>query len=150
MSRSGIFGLQKEHLRGGQIGDVIVNRRADKNDVLFEQPGINVVSALAAAGLFDHHGYESRPAIFWFVVEIFHLSKVLRVQEPEPCHFDSVCGDGANSGILREPVESFVTPQLRFHPIERTLLCQTSVNCCCGFATMSWRRVPARDSALRR
>src|ERR1700720_3853165 len=45
-------------------------------------------------------------------------------------------GDGANSGILREPVESFVTPQLSFHPIDRTLLCQTSVNGCCGFATM--------------
>src|ERR1700731_1888062 len=47
--------------------------------------------------------------------------------------------DGANSGVLREPVESFVTPQLSFHPIERTLLCQTSVNCRGGLATMAGR-----------
>ena len=66
-----IFGLQKQQLRGDQIGDVIVNRRADKNDVVFQQPRINVVGALAAAGLFDHHGYERCAAIVWFV-EIFH------------------------------------------------------------------------------
>src|ERR1700736_2159071 len=48
-----------------------------------------------------------------------------------------VCrGHGANSGILREPVESFITPQLSFHPIEGTLLCQTSANRFGGFATM--------------
>src|ERR1700676_5284348 len=41
------------------------------------------------------------------------------------------------SSILREPVESFITPQLRFYPIERTLLCQTSANCFRRFVTMS-------------
>src|SRR5437879_7475214 len=46
------------------------------------------------------------------------------------------CGGCANSGILREPVESFITPQLSFHPIERTLLCQTSANCLRRFATV--------------
>src|SRR5258708_16272988 len=40
------------------------------------------------------------------------------------------------SGILCEPVESFVAPQLSFHPIERALLCQTSANCFRGFATV--------------
>src|ERR1700738_1696490 len=44
---------------------------------------------------------------------------------------------GANPSILREPVESFITPQLRFYPIERTLLCQTSANRLRRFVTMS-------------
>jgi hypothetical protein len=70
-----IFCLEKEHLGGGQIGDVIVNGCADENDVLFEEAGIDVVSAFATAGLLHDHGYERRPAIFWFV-ESFHLSKV--------------------------------------------------------------------------
>src|SRR5271168_1540088 len=39
----GIFGLEKQHLGGGQIGDMVVNRRANKDDVLFEQPGIDVI-----------------------------------------------------------------------------------------------------------
>ena len=134
-----IFGLQEEHLGGGQIGDVVVNRRADKDDVFFEEPGINVVSAFAAAGLFDHHRNERCAAILWFF-EIFHLSKVV---EPlvflafRTCHFDSAAATVLNLSILREPVESFVTPQLSFHPIERTLLCQTSANDFGGFATMA-------------
>ena len=57
-----IFGLEEEHLGGGQVGDMVVDRRADKDDVFFEQAGIDVVGALAAAGLLDHHGYESGPA----------------------------------------------------------------------------------------
>src|SRR5713226_4908309 len=66
-----IFSLKKQHLRGGQIGNVVINRRANKNDVFLEEPGVNVVGALTAAGLFDHHGYESCPAIFRFF-EVFH------------------------------------------------------------------------------
>src|SRR5258705_3227074 len=46
------------------------------------------------------------------------------------------CGHGANSVILCEPIESFVAPQLSFHPIERTLLCQTSANSFRRFATV--------------
>src|ERR1700675_4961130 len=49
----------------------------------------------------------------------------------------SGCCCSANPSILREPVESFITPQLRFYPIERTLLCQTSANCFRRFVTMS-------------
>src|ERR1700692_239495 len=49
----------------------------------------------------------------------------------------SGCCGGFNPSILREPVESFITPQLRFYPIERTLLCQTSANCFGRFVTMS-------------
>src|SRR5258705_11395610 len=51
--------------------------------------------------------------------------------------FSCFCwGHGANSGILWEPIESFVAPQLSFHPIERTLLCQTIANCFRRFATV--------------
>src|SRR5579859_193000 len=67
----GIFSLQEEHLSGGQVGDMIVNRCADKDDVLFEEAGVDVVSALAAAGLFNHHGYKRCGAIIG-IVEIFH------------------------------------------------------------------------------
>src|SRR3989441_12411718 len=45
-------------------------------------------------------------------------------------------GAGTNRGVLREPVESLVTPQLRFHPIQRALLCQTRAQRCCRFASM--------------
>src|SRR5260370_26543291 len=58
--------------------------------------------------------------------------------QPRTCLSLGRCGgNGANSGILREPVESFITPQLSFHPIEGTLLCQTSAQSFGGFATMT-------------
>src|SRR5271157_1936595 len=45
--------------------------------------------------------------------------------------------DGLDLGRLGQPVDGFVTPQLRFHPIEGTLLCQTSFENRGGFATMT-------------
>src|SRR5260370_16902066 len=58
--------------------------------------------------------------------------------QPRTCLSLGRCGgNGANSGILREPVESFITPQLSFHPIEGILLCQTSAQSFGGFATMT-------------
>src|SRR5208282_6466945 len=46
-------------------------------------------------------------------------------------------GDGLDLGSLGQPVDGFVTPQLRFHPIEGSLLCQTSLENFGGFATMT-------------
>ena len=69
-----IFGLKEEHLRGGQIGDVIVNGRANKDDVFLEQARINVVGALAAAGLLHDHGNQSGGVILRFV-EVFHVKE---------------------------------------------------------------------------
>src|SRR5271154_6313025 len=46
------------------------------------------------------------------------------------------CGYSFDASVLRKPVDGFVTPQLRFHPIERALLCQTSADYFGGFATM--------------
>ena len=37
--------------------------------------------------------------------------------------------------VLLEPLESLFAAELRFHPIERTLLCQAGADRCCGFAT---------------
>src|SRR5216684_1247143 len=82
----GIFGLQEEHLRSGEVGDVIVDGRTDKNDVLFQQARINVVGAFAAAGLLDHHGYKRCGAVVW-VVGIFHV-KYGR-SGPNLLHFDA-------------------------------------------------------------
>jgi len=44
---SGSSACRKSILRGGQIGNVVINRCADKDDVLFQEARIDVVSALA-------------------------------------------------------------------------------------------------------
>ena len=48
--------MRGKKLRGHQVGHVIVNRRSDEDDVVFQQPGINIVSAFAAVRLLDDHG----------------------------------------------------------------------------------------------
>src|SRR5258708_6572483 len=88
-----VFRLQEEHLRRGQVGHVVVNRRPDENDVLLKEPGINVVGSLAAAGLFHHHRYERCAAIVWFV-EIFHFGKC-RWHLAGVFHFESVAAFAA-------------------------------------------------------
>jgi len=52
----------EQQLGDDQIRHLIVNRRAQKDDVLFQQPGVNVVCAFAPRGLFDHHGDKDRLA----------------------------------------------------------------------------------------
>src|SRR4029077_1845082 len=93
-----IFGLQKQHLRRGQIGHMIVNWRPDKNNVLLQEPGINVVRAFAAAGLFPHHRYERCAAIFYFV-GIFHLG-ICRCRLAGVFHFASVAAFAAATVLI--------------------------------------------------
>ena len=50
-----VLHLQKKQLRDDQIGDVIVDRRADENDPVLQQPRVDIVAAFAAAGLLHHH-----------------------------------------------------------------------------------------------
>ena len=50
-----VLHLQEEHLRDDQIRDVIVDRCADENNPVLEQPRIDIVGALSPAGLLDHH-----------------------------------------------------------------------------------------------
>ena len=53
-----VFGLQEQHLRDDQVGDIVIDRSAKKNDVVPQQPGINIVGPLAPAGLLNHHGHK--------------------------------------------------------------------------------------------
>ena len=57
-----IFRFEKEQLGGHEVGDVVVDGRANKQDMVLEQPRINVIGALAPGGLLDHHGDECRGA----------------------------------------------------------------------------------------
>ena len=58
MSLSGILGLEVDQLGDDQVRDLIVDRRAEEDDPLVEQTGVDVEGTLAARGLLDDHGYE--------------------------------------------------------------------------------------------
>ncbi len=49
----GIFLFQEEQLRDNGVGDIIVDRRTEEDDALFEEAGINVVHALAELCFFN-------------------------------------------------------------------------------------------------
>jgi hypothetical protein len=49
-----VLGLQVDELRADQVGDGVVDRRAQEDDVLLEQAAVEVVGPLATVGLFDH------------------------------------------------------------------------------------------------
>src|SRR5436190_940474 len=51
-----VLGLEEQHLRDDQVGDAVVNRRAEKHDAVLEQARKDVVRALAPVRLFDDHG----------------------------------------------------------------------------------------------
>jgi hypothetical protein len=55
----GIFGFKKKQLRDDQVRNLIVDRRAEKNDVVFEKPGVDIKRALATRRLLDDHWYQS-------------------------------------------------------------------------------------------
>src|SRR5215467_14321028 len=124
---------------------MVIDWRADKNDVLFQQPRINIVSTFAAASLFDHHRDRGCAAVLGLFV-FSHFSDLLAgfwkwFVRPWQLAYDPSTAScrrcGANLGVLCQPIESFIAPQLSFHPIQRSLLCQTSANCIRRFATMS-------------
>ena len=51
-----IFRLKIEQLRDNQIGHNIINRRTEKDDPVFQKPGVDIVTSFAAAGLLHNHG----------------------------------------------------------------------------------------------
>src|SRR5207249_2795395 len=55
-----VFHLQEEQLRDHEIRYVIINRRSNENDAVFEQPRINVIAALATPSLLHHHRHQHR------------------------------------------------------------------------------------------
>src|SRR3954471_9066469 len=61
----GVFGLQVQQLGDDEVGDLVVDGRADEHDPLVEQARVDVEGALAAGALLDDHRDEwhgaSRP-----------------------------------------------------------------------------------------
>ena len=51
----GILGLEVEELGDDQVGDLVGDRRAEEDDPLVQQPGVDVERALSAGGLLDDH-----------------------------------------------------------------------------------------------
>ena len=58
MSFFGIAHLQEQQLRDDEVGDHVVHGRAQEDDAVHQQPRVNVIAALAAAGLLDHHRHQ--------------------------------------------------------------------------------------------
>ena len=52
----GILRFQVDQLGDDEVGDLVVDRRAEEDDALVEQARIDVERALAAGGLLDDHG----------------------------------------------------------------------------------------------
>src|SRR5665213_843036 len=50
---------EEKQLRDDQIGDVVVDRRAEEDNVVAEQTAVDVVGAFAPARLLEHHWYKS-------------------------------------------------------------------------------------------
>ena len=56
----GVLGLQEQQLRHDQIGDVVVDRGAEQDDPVLEQPAVDIVRTLTLTGLLDHHRDQKR------------------------------------------------------------------------------------------
>ena len=59
VERDVLFGIlrgQEQHLGDHQVGDAVVDRRPQEDDVLLQEPRVDVVGALPPRGLLDHHG----------------------------------------------------------------------------------------------
>src|SRR6202042_2493116 len=54
-----IFTAEEQHLRNDDIGDVVVDRRSQEDDVVPEQTAVDVVGSFATTRLLDHHWYQS-------------------------------------------------------------------------------------------
>ena len=54
----GILGLEVQQLGDDEVGDLVVDGRAEEDDPLVEQAGVDVERALAAGGLLNDHGYK--------------------------------------------------------------------------------------------
>src|SRR5579875_754208 len=61
-----------QELSHDQVGDLVVDRRTEKDDPLVQQTAVDVERALSARGLLDNHGYEwaHRPRFFRFLGRI--------------------------------------------------------------------------------
>src|SRR5437773_1197114 len=51
----GVLGLQEQQLRHHEVGDLVVDRSADEDDPVLQQPGVDVERALTPTGVLDDH-----------------------------------------------------------------------------------------------
>ena len=61
-----IIRLQEEQLRDHNVGHVIIDRRAEEDDPVHEEPGENIVGSLAAARALDDVRRVDRRHLFFF------------------------------------------------------------------------------------
>ena len=54
----GVLRLEVQQLGADQVGDRVVDRRAQEDDVVLEQPRVEVEGPLAPVGLLDHRGHQ--------------------------------------------------------------------------------------------
>ena len=74
----GILGLEVQQLRHDEVRDLVVDRRAEEDDPLAQETGVDVERALSARGLFDDHWDE------WA-----HGPRFVSRSAPESCSADS-------------------------------------------------------------
>src|SRR2546430_8670561 len=51
----GVLGLQEQQLRHHGVGDLVVDRSADEDDPVLQQPGVDIERALTPTGVLDDH-----------------------------------------------------------------------------------------------
>jgi len=70
----GVVGLEMEQLGDRQVGELVVDRRAEEDDPLVEEARVDVEGALAVYGLLDHHrdqrAHRFPPAFQAFVLRL--------------------------------------------------------------------------------
>src|SRR5699024_8444381 len=71
-----IFGFKKQQLRHDQVGSVIVDRADKEHHPFAQQPGVDVVRALAAPRLFDHNGHIAQPTGDYAIVPMHGSVKI--------------------------------------------------------------------------
>jgi hypothetical protein len=64
----GVLGLEVEQLGDSEVRDLVVDRRAEEDDPLVQEPGVDVERALTERRLFDHHR-DQRARSFSFLLK---------------------------------------------------------------------------------
>jgi hypothetical protein len=55
--------IEEEELGDDQVAEVVIDGHAQEDDVVLEQPRVDVVRAFPAGGLLDHHGYQRHASL---------------------------------------------------------------------------------------
>src|ERR1041384_744665 len=71
-----VFSFEKQKLSYHKIGDGVVDRSADEDDVVFQQSRIDIEGAFSTRSLFDDHWYKSH---LGFVCSAIHTCSLLYV-----------------------------------------------------------------------